>query len=192
MTAPFSGAVRLAEDTRRRFLAEIASRVPLDRLEEIHLFTPIRQSGTESGVAVVVARRVEEAIEAPQCDPTEDAAGPVEVTAEEPADEEPADEEPAEESLDEPREHPDEEPVERPREKPSRHTIFTAHYRLTIKGPDRGKWSFDCVEEADAPLITVAAVVRGVQRRAGDAADPDRLDADAVARALGATPPEPA
>lgn len=65
---------------------------------------------------------------------------------------------------------------------PWRHTVFTARYRLTIRGPDRGRWDADVVEEADAPLVTVDAVVRGVQRRAGDAAEPDRLDADAVTR----------
>jgi len=64
--------------------------------------------------------------------------------------------------------------------------VFTGRYRLTIKGPDRGKWDADVVEEADAPLVTVEAVVRGVQRRAGDAAGPERLDADGVRRLVGA------
>ena len=68
--------------------------------------------------------------------------------------------------------------------------MFTARYRLTIKGPDRGKWDADVVEEADAPMVTVEAVVRGVQRRAGDEGDPpERLDAAAVARLVGAAPP---
>jgi hypothetical protein len=51
-----------------------------------------------------------------------------------------------------------------------------------VKGPDRGRWDVDVVEEADATLATVEAVVRGVQRRAGDVGDPERLDADAIAR----------
>ena len=49
-----------------------------------------------------------------------------------------------------------------------RHVIYTAAYRLTLKGPDRGKWETNVTAEADAPIITVDAVVRGVQRRSGD------------------------
>jgi hypothetical protein len=60
-------------------------------------------------------------------------------------------------------------------EEPQRHTVYTATYRLTIKGPDRGKWETSVVPEADAPLVTVDAVVRGVQRRSGDAEEVDRM-----------------
>jgi hypothetical protein len=66
-----------------------------------------------------------------------------------------------------------------------RHTVFTARYRLVLKGPERGRWDVEVREEADAPLITVEAVVRGVQARAGDAGDPERLDGAMVARILG-------
>ena len=59
-----------------------------------------------------------------------------------------------------------------------RHTVYTARYRLTLKGPDRGKWEFAIQVEADAPLVTVDKVVRGVQRRSGDAEDPSRLGGD--------------
>jgi hypothetical protein len=65
-----------------------------------------------------------------------------------------------------------------------RFTVHTARYRLTLKGPDRGKWEVDVVAEADAPLDAVDAVVRGVQRRAGEAADPERLTGDAFRAAL--------
>ena len=58
-----------------------------------------------------------------------------------------------------------------------RYTVLTARYRLQLKGPDRGKWEVDMVEEADAPLLTVDAVVRGVQRRAGDENEAERLTA---------------
>ena len=71
-----------------------------------------------------------------------------------------------------------------------RHTVFTARYRLVLKGPDRGKWDVEVREEADAPLITVEAVVRGVQQRSGDASEPERLDAASVARMLGVPLPE--
>ncbi|MCU0616608.1 MAG: hypothetical protein MUD17_05885 [Gemmatimonadaceae bacterium] len=65
-----------------------------------------------------------------------------------------------------------------------RHTVFTARYRLVIKGPDRGRWEFECTAEADAPLITVETVVRGVQRRSGDLEEPVRYDAEALAHVL--------
>ena len=65
-----------------------------------------------------------------------------------------------------------------------RHTVFTARYRLTRKGADRGKWEFEVVADADAPLGTVDMVVRGVQRRAGDDEEPERLTAEGVRAAL--------
>jgi hypothetical protein len=68
----------------------------------------------------------------------------------------------------------------------TKHTVFTAHYRHTLKGVDRGKWQVTVVEEADAPLLTVEAVVRGVQRRAGDLEDPERMEGDAVREILAA------
>ena len=49
-----------------------------------------------------------------------------------------------------PGEPEDVEVVETPAE--SRHVVFTAGYRLTRKGPDRGKWSFELAATADAPL----------------------------------------
>jgi len=70
---------------------------------------------------------------------------------------------------------------------PARHTVFTAHYRHTLKGVERGKWQVTVVEEADAPLITVETVVRGVQRRAGDVDDPEKMEGDAVREVLAAT-----
>jgi len=64
-----------------------------------------------------------------------------------------------------------------------RHVVFSARYRWTRKGPDRGKWESEVIAEADAPLVTVDAVVRGVQERANEAVLPDRLSGD-EARAL--------
>jgi hypothetical protein len=81
---------------------------------------------------------------------------------------------------------PDDRPTDPRTDPPTRHTVFTAHYRLTLKGLDRGKWQVTVVEEADAPLLTVEAVVRGVQRRAGDLDDPERMDGDAIREALAA------
>ena len=59
-----------------------------------------------------------------------------------------------------------------------RPVVYTARYRLTLKGPDRGKWECNVVDEADAPLGMVDTVVRGVLRRAGDADDTTRIEGD--------------
>jgi hypothetical protein len=53
--------------------------------------------------------------------------------------------------------------------------VHTAWYRLTRKGVERGKWEMQMQADADAPLVTVEAVVRGVQERAGEAIEPQRL-----------------
>ena len=63
----------------------------------------------------------------------------------------------------------------------TRQTIYTATYRLTLKGLDRGKWEAALHAEADAPLLTVSAVVRGVQRRSGDEMELERLTASDLA-----------
>lgn len=129
----------------------------------------------------------------PDGDPTEAAAGPA------PADDAPADDAPVEsEPLPEPASVeeileavPEQSAPVVPSATRRRHTVFTARYRLVLKGPERGKWEVEVREEADAPLITVEAVVRGVQQRSGDTGDPERLDAAGVARMLGVRLPEP-
>jgi hypothetical protein len=67
-----------------------------------------------------------------------------------------------------------------------RMVVYAASYRLTLKGLDRGKWEVNVVAEADAPLIAVDAVVRGVQRRSGDVDEATRLDGDDVRATLEA------
>lgn len=62
----------------------------------------------------------------------------------------------------------------------NRHTVFSAHYRHTLKGVDRGKWEVEVQAEADAPLVTVDQVVRGVMKRAGEPFEPERLSAGSV------------
>ena len=69
--------------------------------------------------------------------------------------------------------------------------VYTARYRLTLKGPDRGKWDFAIQAEADAPLVTVDKVVQGVQRRAGDAEAPERLSGEEFRAQLPADPANP-
>ncbi len=66
--------------------------------------------------------------------------------------------------------------------------MYTARYRLILKGPDRGKWEFDIRDEAEAPLVTVDAVVRGVQRRVGDIAEVERMTPEQLAIAVSDTP----
>ncbi|MCC7053917.1 MAG: hypothetical protein IT355_11705 [Gemmatimonadaceae bacterium] len=59
--------------------------------------------------------------------------------------------------------------------------ISTASYRHTIKGVERGKWSVDLIEEADAPLEAVEAVLRGVRHRSSEPADPELIPHDVLA-----------
>jgi hypothetical protein len=70
---------------------------------------------------------------------------------------------------------------------PSRYIVFSARYRHTLKGPDRGKWETSVTEEADAPLRTVDLVVRGVQRRSGEVDEIVRLSGDELRAVIPAT-----
>lgn len=63
-------------------------------------------------------------------------------------------------------------------------TVYRASYVLTRKGPERGRWEVDMTSEAEAPLETLADVARGVHRRSGDDAEPERLTGDAFRAAL--------
>ena len=186
-----------------RFLRVVIAHVPLARIEELHLFSPLRQSGVETGIAVIAARvpivveqppmapelllddevvAVADAVDAETVDAdavdaeTVDAETVDAETVEEPA-EEPAAEEPLAEA-------PLAEALAAPAVPRIRHTVYTARYRLVQKGPERGKWEADVVAEAEAPLITVDLVVRGVQRRAGEESEIVRYTAAQLARAL--------
>lgn len=172
-------------ETQQRFLRAIAERVPRDQVVEVHLFPAIRQGGVETGVAVVAedprpvampqadgASDVAPVTGSPEMPPNADTNGSVDARPEEFADE-------SEVAAD----------ADSPRvaeEAARKFTIHTARYRLTLKGVDRGKWDFDVVAEADAPLEAVDAVVRGVQRRAGEGTEPDRLTTAAFREALDA------
>jgi hypothetical protein len=70
-----------------------------------------------------------------------------------------------------------------------RHTVYSASYRNTMKGPDRGKWEVEVTAEADAPLMTVDAVVQGVMKRAGEQFEPERLSAHEFHTIIGWTAP---
>lgn len=70
-----------------------------------------------------------------------------------------------------------------------RHTVYTARYRLAVKGPERGKWEFEIRADADAPLVTVDAVVAGVLERSGEAFEPERIPAAAFRSIVEGEPP---
>lgn len=140
---------RFLEPTRERFLMAIAAALPPERFIELHFFSPIRQGGIESGVAVIAAHP--------------DVVAPPIL----------ADAPPAHEDVEgDEQEPPDEDAA------PRRYTVYAAKYKLTLKGPERGRWECSIVAEADAPLVTVETVVRGVLRRSGDADEPERMSGD--------------
>jgi hypothetical protein len=70
----------------------------------------------------------------------------------------------------------------------TRHIVYSARYRLVLKGADRGRWETTVTAEADAPLTAVEAVVRGVLRRAGEDDEPERLTGESFRQALVAEP----
>lgn len=169
----------ILSEVRERFLRAIVAQVPVDRIAEIHFFQPIKQGGVETGVAVVAAW--------PASEPAEPTVVADEAEPMPPAEAEAPEAAPAEEAVEAVTE---EEEEEAPSREP-RPIVYTARYRYTLKGPDRGKWETNVVEEAEAPLVTVEAVVRGVQRRAGDAEDAVRMSGDEL-RAMLPEPQNPA
>ena len=169
----------MTDETRTRFLTAIAAQLPVERIVEIHLFGAIRQGGMESGVAVV-------AVERPDAEPASNATD-VEAAGDDEADGEAVegDVDTAEMELDVDTVEMEADVASAPA--PRRYTVFSARYRHTLKGPDRGKWETSVTEEADAPLLTVDAVVRGVQRRSGDVDEIVRLTGDELRAAVPAT-----
>jgi hypothetical protein len=166
----------VTDETRTRFLTAIAAQLPIERIVEIHLFGAIRQGGMESGVAVVAVERRVAGVEA---EPASNAAD-VEATRDV------SDDEAAGEAVEADVDTGDMEADVAPAPAPRRYTVFSARYRHTLKGPDRGKWETSVTEEADAPLLTVDAVVRGVQRRSGDVDEIVRLTGDELRAAVPA------
>jgi hypothetical protein len=183
--------IPLSSDARERFLLEIAAVVPKHRISEVYFFPPLRQGPMETGVAVIAAMPVGAS---PIFAMAEATAGEAEVTATADASasadaespEQIASVEPAETvGSTEPASADAEEYVEGAKIS-SRHVVYSARYRWTRKGPERGKWECEVVAEADAPLLTVEAVVQGVRQRANEPVEPEKLEGDAV-RAMLAT-----
>lgn len=141
-------------ETQHRFLKAIAGRIEPARIAEVRLYPTVRAGPVESGVAIIAAE-VEEG--------GRHAAGDAALGSPEPS-------------------MPAAEPVTVT--DPPRLLILTAHFRLTVKGADRGKWEFGVVHDADAPIETVESVVRGVARRAGEDGEPELLSGEAFQRAI--------
>jgi hypothetical protein len=159
---------------RDRFLCAIAERIAPGRVQAVFLFPPMRNGPVETGVAVLAV------------DPPVPVAEQSVVVAEQ-------------ESINaEHTEHADNGTeqakslevvlgVSLPVAADAaslRPMVLTARYRHTLKGPDRGKWELEILEQADAPLITIETVVRGVQARLDDQVEPERLGADDLRAAL--------
>jgi hypothetical protein len=152
-------------EAQQRFLKEIADRTTGGRVAELRLYPTVRVGPIESGVAIVAMDQ------------------PVDVTTRDNG-----------LSFESVTSH--ESPVtshelpvtgietaatsheSRVTSHDSRLSIHTAHFRHTVKGPDRGKWEFSMVHDADAPIETVESVVRGVARRAGEDGEPELLSAE--------------
>ena len=193
VVAPDRADAPVSEITER-FLKVVLAHVPLDRIEELHLFSPLRQGGVETGIAVIAARVRLVVVEQPSAPelPLEtevlEAAAVVEGVADEPAAAEAMMAEVdagVDAGVDAEDLHADDVTVIETMPVPRiRHTVYTARYRLVQKGPERGKWEADVVAEAEAPLITVDLVVRGVQRRAGEESEIVRYSAPQLARAV--------
>ena len=147
----------MSDETRAKFLSAISERVNADGVAEIYMFQPLKQGGLESGVAVVAVN--ERVVSLPTGAEGAAENGPDSRS------------ESAENGLSESAENalPASE---------NRLAVYTAKYRLTLKGPERGKWEFAMQAEADAPLVTVEKVVAGVQRRSGDAEEPLRISGE--------------
>jgi hypothetical protein len=143
-------------ETTERFLRDIADHIGIDAVDEVRLFPPLRQSGVETGVAVVAALPLP-----PERELVHTPDEPPQALTESAGDE----------FL--PIEDEDRDIIVH------RHTVFTARYRHTLKGPDRGKWEVDVRAEADAPLVTVDQVVKGVMKRASEPFEPERISASA-------------
>lgn len=149
-------------ETTERFLRDIAERIGLHSVDEVRLFPPLRHGLVETGVAVIAATPLGPE-NLPHVDPHEPPEALVESTGEQYL----------------PIEEQDREIVVH------RHTVFTARYRHTLKGMDRGKWEVDIQAEADAPLVTIEQVVKGVMKRAGEPFEPEKISASAFRTIVG-------
>jgi hypothetical protein len=57
-----------------------------------------------------------------------------------------------------------------------RRRVYRARWHVQLKGQDRGRWSVELVETAEAPAATLDRVLEGVRRRADEAGEAEPLD----------------
>ena len=150
-------------EVRARFLKAILDQLPAERIAEIHFFPEIRQGQIETGVAVLAVVPEPPLPVAAEGDEPVDTEGPAEA---------PAEIDNASPDAGAPMAAAEPDLVAAPAE---RFEVWSAAYRWTRKGPERGKWEVDLTAEADAPLPTVGIVVRGVHERAGEAMETERI-----------------
>jgi hypothetical protein len=158
-------------ETQQRFLKAIAERVNGGNIAEVRLYPTVRVGPIESGVAIVATTEPAVVVAGEGGTVTGGAGRETEDSAVE-SSEVPGSAAVAADSVTEPDTRRD------------RLSILTAHFRHTVKGPDRGKWEFTLVHDADAPIETVERVVRGVARRAGEDGEPELLSGTDFQRAL--------
>lgn len=166
-------------ETQERFLRNVLARVSVDTVVELHLFPPIRRGTMETGVAVIatVLPAAPLAVLGSSHQTSSDDSSHETSSGETSSHD-------ASESVDA-SDGDDASPyaatpsVDASRVAP-RLRILTAAYRHTIKGVDRGKWTVDVQEEADAPLEAVEAVLRGVRHRSSEPADPEMVSHDTL------------
>lgn len=176
--------IPLGSDARERFVLEIAQVLPPERIVEAHFFAPLRQGQIETGVCVLGALpegaeplpsvAVSEVL-VPDAPPSEVLDNGVSLEPEAPA---VADADEA--ATDEAASVAQQDSYPAGARISSRHVVYSARYRWTRKGPERGKWECEVVAEADAPLLTVEAVVQGVRQRASEPLEVQKLDGDTV------------
>lgn len=164
--------IPLGSDARERFLLEIAKVLPAERIVEAHFFAPLRQGQIETGVCVLGA--LPEGADPLPSASFDDGVSADEVVPAAAPDAGTSDEEAPVSS------EPPVEPYPAGARISSRHVVYSARYRWTRKGPERGKWECEVVAEADAPLLTVEAVVQGVRQRASEPLEVAKLDGDTV------------
>lgn len=192
----------MTDEVRLRFIAAIAKQLPAPRVAELHLFPAIRQGGVESGVAVIALERelpITIDVDGGYVPPADVAEAEAIETHEAVATNDELSDEAAfmaddvlqADDSDSPYKIGEADPSATPQDDKSSvsksYTVYSAFYRHTLKGPDRGKWEVSITEEADAPLVTVDAVVRGVQRRSGDLDESFRMSGDEFRAALPPT-----
>ena len=151
------------DETRIRFLAAISERVAATggTIDEAHVFQSMKQGIMETGVAVVAASLQAVAVRGDNLPVGAEGV--------------------AQNALPQSSVAAAQYPLQvEGATLHDRKLIYTAVYRLTLKGPDRGKWEFSVHPEADAPLVTVDKVVRGVQQRSGDSLEPTRLSGEEI------------